>query len=260
MQKRSEKGGKLGIAASTLIVFSGGVVSPAKALDCTNTVVRSIPWEWTISQTVGVLKNRVEFLIVNLGPIFHSKSDSGGFNGTITIGKNHNPGENCGLVGEIPSAANVIIRGVLSGIYANATLGGNIEGALIETYTRAQATATYIGNLPDFSEGTGDGDFTFLKQDIFQLGLGVHPYVGTLNGQTKYGLGFNIGGFGGFINLYALFSYNTSLTDPNPIHVEYLYPVSVPGPLPLMGVGAAFGFACRLRRLTRIRDRQSFKG
>jgi hypothetical protein len=228
-------------------IASGGFVRPAKALDCTQTYVKAIPWQWTIAQTLGPKKNNDSFLLENDGPIFTTNSATGGFNGNITIGKVHDPGENCGIVGQIPNAANVIIKGILSGTYANTTLGGDIQGAIIETYTRAQATATFIGDLPSFSEGTGSGDFNLPKQDIFQLVLGVHPYVGTLNGQSKFG--FGSGTFGDSIDFFAQLTYNASLTDPNPVNIDYLYPVKVPGPVPLMGLAIVFRYNRKLRVL-----------
>lgn len=265
-----------------IVLLIGELKAPARAaINCSKTMVKPIPWQWNLTQTTGPSKNNTSIFIENLGPIFTIKNANGSLGGYIKIDKTHNPGVNCGRVGQLPNTANVIIKGVLDGIYSNTTLGGSIEGAIIETYTRAQASATYIGDLPTFSEGTGSGNFSLSKEGIFQLGLGTHPYVGTIASQTKYGFGLNILGVGDFINLFAKFTYNATLTHPNPIFVDYRYPApipvptpapnplpvlqnavfsdysspaQVPAPLPVMGAGAAFGFVRKLRTLALKRD------
>ncbi len=116
--------------------------------------------------------------------------------------------------GAIPFAA---LTAAGNGIYYGTTFSGG---------------ANNFGSIFKFDSATG----SITLQDSFTISNGVRPYAaltaagnGIYYGTTRFGGG---NGYG------TIYKFDSGIQDPNP----------VPGPLPLMGAGAAFGWSRRLRR------------
>ena len=131
-------------------------------------------------------------------------------NGSITLKGNFN-----GANGSRPYAA---LAAAGNGIYYGTTYGGG---------------ANFNGGIFAFDSTNG----SIGLQDSFDVTNGSDPY-GPYAALTAAGNGFFYGTTpnGGANNQGAIFAFDSGVRDP------------VPGPLPLMGAGAAFGWSRRLRR------------
>jgi hypothetical protein len=108
------------------------------------------------------------------------------------------------------------------------TGAGNVSG--ISTAFDADETPT-----PIFGIASGYGNGTPIISSA------------TFIGQSLAGLGFNTPSVVGPWTL-------TSTNDTINVVIGSAPPAAVPGPLPLLGVGAAFGFSRRLRRRVALRS------
>ena len=191
------------------------------AEDCVQVVV---PFTWTLNQTTGPGKNNVSLFQENNGPIFNTTSGTDVLNGSFTIGKSHNaPAAFCARLDALPQTVQLNLQGILDGTFANTTLGGSIQGALIETYTKTNGT---IDLLPAFAEqiqGTGSGIFGITRTAIKNVGEGITPYTGTIDVSTKFG--FGSGTLGDEIALFSQLRINGNLAGQTNFDIRYTVPV-----------------------------------
>jgi hypothetical protein len=235
----------LGTAVITTAIGLG--VNPASAAPCDNTQVVTVPYTWTLSQTTGPGKNNISVFQENNGPIGNTTSGNGVLNGGFNIAKIFNPPINfCQQLDPLPQNVTLNITGILDGIYANTTLGGTLQGAIIETYTKSDASIDLLPAFPQQVQGTGSGDFSWTNTANKAVGIGFLPYTGTLNVSTKFG--FGSGTLGDFITLFSQLRISGSLIQPTTVNIRYTVPVPEPtSTLSLLALGT-LGAASTLKR------------
>jgi hypothetical protein len=256
-QRRLSIAFALAIAAPAAIFFN----APAEAGNCT--VVRAVPWAWTLKQAIGGGKNKTNPLTVyNDGGIGFVKPGVSQLLGDITIGAIHDPGNACGRIDPLPNQANIRIDWIISGNYTNNTFKTNPAGLDFETFIKVIADGlSFVPANPPLTQvdesGLSAGLLLKSRPAIIGLGLGVHPYTGSLNVETKYG--FGAANFNGvkdapdinIIQVDPFLEFTAVLANPVNVPIRYLYPEPVPAPLPMLGVGIALGYARRLRKMSR---------
>lgn len=247
--------------------FSASVIvllpAPAEARNCT--VERAVPWNLTFEQPKGAGINISSPLSVyNDGGPGKEVPDFAKLKGKIIIGVNHNPGDACGgPIDPLPDKdkikADVFIDWQLTGHYINTTYTTNPAGADFETYVKVYADGlTFVPNDPPLGfetlTGVSGGNIKKSRPAAIKLGLGDHFYVGSVNVATRYGGGVsfpdgleNIADIN-YIRVTPFLELRAELADPQNRQIRYLYPEPVPAPLPLLGVGAFFSAARKLRR------------
>jgi hypothetical protein len=247
--------------------FSASVIvllpAPAEAGNCT--VEKPVPWNLTFEQPKGAGMNISSPLSVynDLGP-GKELADIANLKGKINIGVNHNPAGACfGPIDPLPDKdkieADVLIDWLLTGTYINTTYTTNPAGADFETYVKVYADGlTFVPNDPPLAfeslTGISGGNIKKSRPAAIKLGLGDHFYVGSVNVATRYGGGLSFpDGLANildvnYIRVTPFLELRAELADPQNRQIRYLYPEPVPAPLPLLGVGAFFSAARKLRR------------
>ena len=141
---------------------------------------------------------------------------------------------------------------------------GKIDLGEYETLVKVAADGlTFVPNNPplvavDNPNGISAGNIETSRTAIIGLGLGTHPYTGSLNVVTRYG--FGIANFNGikdepdisFIQVNPFLNFFPVLVEPKVVQIRYLYPEPAPAPLPLLGIGVTLSAARRLRRMSRL--------
>jgi hypothetical protein len=156
-------------------------------------------------------------------------------NGSLNLTGSQTNGSNyCGSNGAIISSAAVICTGTDPGSPRNAL--------------RISGPSNFNGPVSIFPATSVSGMFTVLYGQGNQLIL--HPaYISnapivssaTFNGTTLAGLGFTTTGL---IGTWSL----TGTSETIKVFIGNPASAAVPGPLPLLGAGAAFGWSRRLRK------------
>lgn len=220
-------------SAPILIALVGLSTTNAFA-DCTDIV--AVPWKWSLSQTIGTDKNYTGFKVDNDGPTGTVVPGSSTLGGSFTVSKQHTPPSwYCARLDPLPSSAIVDLAGVLDGIYANTTLGFDLKGVPFETYVKVDAAIDLLPVFPPLSYGTGSGSIDVTKTAVEQWGVGVYPYTGSLNVDTKFGFGLaNLN----YIDVFSQLYLNGTLRDPV-VNIRYLVPVPSAVLLGMIGLSLA---------------------
>jgi uncharacterized repeat protein (TIGR03803 family) len=153
--------------------------------------------------------------------IYYGTTRSGGANGSGAIFKFDSATGSITLQDSFDGSNGSIPLGELTaagnGIYYGTTVVGGVNGT---------------GAVFAFDAATG----SITLQDSFVGSNGARPYAALT--AARGGLYYGTTSGGGASSKGSIFAFDSGVRDSNP----------VPGPLPLMGAGAAFGWSRRLRR------------
>jgi hypothetical protein len=135
------------------------------------------------------------------------------------------------------------------------TVTGIVDG-LVDNQVSQKTGLTFTILTATNTPAAGWGTFT-----NYQLGQGIDVSAGQVTGADVYyannfdgGQNLYLGNQGNYnpelssANYPKFINYNSSSTSANTLLFTAASPASVPGPLPLFGAGAAFGWSRRLRR------------
>ena len=155
--------------------------------------------------------------------------------GSLNLTGSQDAGSNyCAVNGAILSRIAIICTGTDPGTPINAR--------------RVSGPINFNGSVSRFGATSVSGMFTMLKGLIGQLALDPayvsnDPIVSsaTFNGTTLAGLGFTTTGL---IGTWSLIGTSETIK----VFIGNSASAAVPGPLPLLGAGAAFGWSRRLRK------------
>jgi hypothetical protein len=143
------------------------------------------------------------------------------------------PSNNCGLDGAIASPLAVICTGPDIGL---------IPAYAISGPTSFDGTAFLAGasTVSGITTGFAGAETVFVIDPAYNF---ADPIVSsaTFNGQTLASLGFTTSGL---IGTWSI----TGTSETIQVHLGNPPAAAVPGPLPLLGIGAAFGWSRRLRK------------
>jgi hypothetical protein len=143
------------------------------------------------------------------------------------------PSNNCGLDGAIASPLAVICTGPDIGL---------IPAYAISGPTSFDGTAFLAGasTVSGITTGFAGAETVFVIDPAYNF---ADPIVSsaTFNGQTLASLGFTTSGL---IGTWSI----TGTSETIQVHLGNPPTAAVPGPLPLLGIGAAFGWSRRLRK------------
>lgn len=209
------------------------LINPSKAFaqNCDETRTVTTPFTWSLTQTTGSGKSSTFLIHLNEGPFGtvepkeeDKPKQEAKLNGNFEVTKKHNaPAEICsGPTPDLPTEVTLKLTGILSTYYTNTTSP--------PTYLRVTPNLSLVPDLTEQSFGPG------IKQTIRQekeaskqVGEGRIDYTGSLNVESKFGIGVFPKNF---VNSIPSLSISGSLI--NPI-TQISYEVPVPEPITIMG-------------------------
>lgn len=232
------------------VTLSMGVIK-AKAAQAATISVVEIPFMWTLKQTTGIGESDASTFVDNTGPIGNVKSDSNTLGGSFTIDFMHTPPQNTSTMtftrlDDLPTQVDLKVTGDFTGDFSNLTAGLDVKGIPFETYIRTSGEVSISGNSLEFKEEHGplsSGNINQTKSIIIPVGKGSTSYTGSVNSQTKYGVGVP---FLSFATVSSKLTVGGELLSSK-TNIRY-EKETVPEPLTILGSSMALGFGALFKK------------
>ncbi len=232
-----------GLLLASAGVIVGSLYNPAQAINACSVPIQ-VPWSWALS-TAGKTNASIS---VSAPPTSALEkfpiSDS--FSGQTTALLAHTPPQGyCGIQGSLPQSIGVSFTGKFTGSLGNSVVFIPIvsPGPFAESKANIDILSAFV---TESITAPGVSGINQTKNTSLFLGNGESKlFNGTLEGFVQTGLTY-IGPQEIAVYNISDLSIESAIVGNRDGNLTYLF--EVPGPLPILGAAAAFGYSRKLRK------------